>query len=180
MRQKLKIPLTILSILTTAIVIASAWKMSVTSMTLQANSIELKCETSCSQTKARTSQAILTFKASEGQLSQIALETTVFSEGFAQGILARLTGISRDGKFLVVRPENQRNVSGLSSLTIAGVEVSEPTGLVRVTIEGLEPGLNYQWRLRSLDLATSLSDTAVCQAPVCPFDEVEEQIIRTR
>lgn len=180
MWQKLKIPLTILSIVTTAVVIASAWKMSVTSMTLQANSIELKCETSCSQTKIRTPQVILTFKAAESQLSQIALETTVFSEGFALGILARLTGITREGRFQVVRPENQRNVGGLSSLTIAGVEVSEPTGMVRVTIEGLEPGLNYQWRLRSLDLATALSDVAICQAPACPFDQIEEQIIQTR
>lgn len=180
MRQKMKLPLTLLSILLIAGVVASAWKMSVTSMALQANSIELKCDISCHESKIRTPQAELSFKAGQDQLSQIAVEVTVFKNGFAKGTLARLTGISRDGKFVIVRTDNQANVSGLERLLVGGIEVSEATGLVTVVIEGLEPGLKYYWRLKSLDLASTLSNTAVCQAPACPFDQVEEQVPRIR
>lgn len=180
MSGKLKIPLTVLAILLISGVIAAAWKMSLTSMAIQANSIDLKCDISCSETKIRTSQAELTFRAGESQLSQIAIEVTIFKNGFSKGILARLSGVSPNSRFVLVRPDDQSNISGLERLLVAGIEVSEATGEVKVTIEGLEPGLNYFWRLQSVDLSRTLSNAAVCQAPACPFDQVEEQIPRIR
>ena len=40
-----------------------------------------------------------------------------------------------------------------------------------VLIEGLEPGLNYIWRLRfPSDSGVIVTQTVTCEAPVCPAD----------
>lgn len=135
----------------------------------------LECTVFCSETKLRTSVAEITWPSSEESLSRQVLEVTVYKNGFTRGTYATLAPVQRGQKFSLQRIGDRReHVRGLERLVITDVYFSKKRGgLAVVRVEGLEPGLNYFWRLRSGagDGAPALTR---CQATECPADMEKE------
>jgi hypothetical protein len=164
----LSVTLVVLSLI---IFLATVWRTDKSGWAFQDDPSALACKMSCSDTELRTSIAELTWQADTlpTDLSQQALEVTVFKDGFQRGIKARLTPVQNGQQFTLFTPLNQ-SAPGLERLVLADVQTL-PGGRVQVRVKGPEAGLNYFWRLQTADGSTTLSKTVRCQAPVCPADE---------
>lgn len=137
----------------------------------------LECRAFCSDSNAGVSVAEVTFSSSEDRLSQLALEVTVYKDGFALGRLARVAPIRAGQKFTVIQPEDQRvSAPGFDQLALTDVRVQRDRGLVTAQVEGLDAGLNYFWRIRPADGSGPVSEITVCRAPICPVDSEPPQI----
>lgn len=137
------------------------------------SSTELRCEAFCSDISPGVSVAELTFSGAADTLSQLALEITVYKDGFARGRLARVSPIRGGQKFEIIRPgDEQGSAPGFDKLTLAAVRLQQERGLVTARVEGLDAGLNYFWRVRPAGGGTG-TETTVCRAPICPVDSGE-------
>lgn len=165
-------------------------------------SLVMRCETYCSRTKLRTANAQISWvdpsvtvgrerAAGAGPVEQ-QLETTVFRNGFAEGLSASFPTLEPSPD---IRPEaapaiRQRNLPALERLRIVGatrpraageaandiMRLSPEQRAASVIVEGLEAGLTYRWRIRfrtNGDWQTS--EPVVCAAPICPADMREER-----
>ena len=73
-----------------------------------------------------------------------------------------------------VRETTQRPAT-LRTVPSAGSRHPFETYVLVNNVEGLEPGLNYIWRVViETDDGSLVSETVTCQAPVCPADIQEE------
>lgn len=149
--------------------------------------LAVTCETFCSQTRVGTSSVrlrwSLTPKAESAAVKSLSdakasIEVTVFSEGLDKGAYVTLPVPSSQP----VRPvaavglEKQAN---LRAYQIRIVEVEPPRAVeaaqppeASVLIEGLEPGVNYTWRVVLETAAGRLASAPVtCQAATCPTDQ---------
>lgn len=133
------------------------------------SSASLSCEVFCSDTRVGVSVAELTFSGA-GSLGQLALEVTVYKNGFAIGRFARISPIREGQKFEVIRPPGENSTPGLDTLVITAVRLQTGGGLVTVRVEGLDAGLNYFWRVRPADGSGAGTEITVCQAVECPVD----------
>lgn len=159
---------------------------------------ELICEVSCDKVKPRTPFAVLIWKVAEtpvdaqaltARLATQGLEVTVYKDGFDKQKFAALPSLRREGRFLVRQSSaaSQRRTTGLDQLVVVDITpLSEPSdparfdpsrrragrfSYVAVRVEGLEPGLNYFWRVSSETGDRQAAGAIVrCQAPVCPAD----------
>ncbi len=140
------------------------------------SSTQLQCEAFCSDTRVGVSVTEVTFSGTADSLSQLALEVTIYKDGFARNRLARITPIRAGQKFTIVLPEGPQPAAqriptpGLDQLTLTEVRLQSERGLVTVRIEGLDAGLNYFWRVRPADGSGPGTQTAVCRAAICPVD----------
>lgn len=161
--------------------------------------VSLTCEVRCSPTKLRTAIAVIRWSGpaekvgaaalAGGAPSDVALDVTVFRNGFARNRFTSFNGLAAGATTL--RKAEPRGfastdppIKALDNLQVVNVQGSaaQPgpmatlgtpeTGLVMVEIEGIEPGMIYQWRLRIPGLAQEVF--ARCEAPVCPADLKEE------
>lgn len=133
----------------------------------------------------------------EARLGQQGLDTTVYKDGFSRGVYARLLPVLRTQRFLMQSStlkdarQQQRRTPGLDRLTVTairpvsersraeraealdpGKSKDERTALVGVQVEGLEPGLNYFWRVViEVQGRRETSEVIRCQAPTCPVDQ---------
>lgn len=131
------------------------------------SSTSLSCEVFCSDTRIGVSVAELTFSGDTSNLSQLVLEVTVYKNGFAIGRLARVSPIRAGQKFELIRPPGETgSAPGFDTLVVTAVRLQN--GLVTVRVEGLEPGLNYFWRVHPT--GGSGTEITVCQAVECPVD----------
>ena len=143
----------------------------------------LECKVYCSPTKLRTPIAELTWVAADKSLDRQGLEVTVYKNGFEKGPFARLLLIERGQKFTLQKTPRYTSggrTPGLDSLFITEVRTREDRlsqrsiNIATVQVEGLEPGLNYYWRVVSKVsgkwLASKTVQAVRCQAPVCPAD----------
>lgn len=152
------------------------WRGSQSGQAFQTDPLEFACEVSCSRTELRTAQAQLSWQASAASvdLTQQVLEVTVFKDGFQRGLQARLVPTEGAQKFsLSALAATALSQTSLTRLDVAGIEIAS-TGRVQIRVKGLEPGLNYFWRLQSADGFTTLSGPVRSQAPTCPADEARE------
>jgi hypothetical protein len=152
----------------------------------------LECKTYCSDVKLRTPIAELTWPASAtASLERQGLEVTVYKNGFERGLSARLLVVRQGEKFSLQRAaaavsSSAQRVPGLDKLVVVGVRTrsmrlrASSVNTITVQVEGLEPGLNYYWRVLSNTSGTNwvanrAYQTVRCQAPVCPADMQPEE-----
>jgi hypothetical protein len=155
---------------------------------------QVQCVAYCRKDKPRTPVVEVRWRVSTQPLSanemalrmnQQNLEVTVYKDGYGRGLYASLPSAAPTERFLMNAdsPQAQSQIPGLSHLVVTDVVTSkEPekgpnfelfaAGLdsaewIIVKIEGVEPGLNYYWRLPSV----AGNQTVVsCRASVCPGD----------
>ena len=129
---------------------------------------------------ATNPQALATGIASER------LDVTTFKDGFSRGVFAQLSPVRENQPFGLAPNAPQAAVPSLRGLSVTRVTTlqekiasgepnanagimpaaaaNDPSRVVVVEIEGLQPGVNYFWR------RTPGGPVARCQAPVCPSD----------
>jgi hypothetical protein len=148
----------------------------------------LECQVACAETPSREPVAVLRWSANKDArmkaLSEQRLEATIYKDGFERGA------------FVAVQPSAKMEPKRFSPIGTGGREL--PLALTRlhtaipprdesklrfesteqqpaVLVFGLEPGLNYFWRIAvSASTGNVASETVRCQAPVCPFDSDRE------
>jgi len=136
----------------------------------------LQVEVSCSPTKIRTPIARISWEGSEETLQGQRLDVTVYKDGFSRGVYASLSSVRPSERFVIPRAEKALayRPPGLD-LVVSNVETSRQTRRPAVVVEGLQPGLNYFWRIVAETKGLSVSSEVVRQqAPVCPADLREE------
>ena len=153
----------------------------------------LTCVVTCSETKLQTSNAWIRWtrtssaanaaKLEDTPLERYQLETTVFKDGFDKGLFVALPVVK--GGAPIARPNILADRDRLRAyhLQVVAVERSGPAESRKagvpetsVMVEGLEPGMNYTWRLSiQADGGEVVSRDVTCQAPVCPADMQPEE-----
>jgi hypothetical protein len=142
--------------------------------------MELVCQVSCSPTKLRTGVATLSWAVRPGSGTRAqqeqALDMSVYPDGFATGAYARLFPLQRGGPF-TPPPTRGPGPSPLESAPRAfKVEAAEARAVPEsnrmvVRVEGVEPGLNYFFRVASPTRGEGeATEPVTCTAPVCPAD----------
>ena len=141
----------------------------------QTPSAAFECRVFCSEEKLRTPVAELTWRSTEARLSTSRIEVTVYKDGFQTGKYVALRSTKGERSYQlpqVKQAQTQELIPALRELVV--VEASSlraRPGVVAVRIEGLEPGLNYFWRVVSTTSGRQIAEgTTRCQAPVCPAD----------
>ncbi|MGE0131477.1 MAG: hypothetical protein AB7U82_25625 [Blastocatellales bacterium] len=188
MWQRYKIPLLLVLLLLLAVVIVSVrqpWATRSSGFVGAQPSTGLECETFCSDTRVGVSVAEITFSGDAGSLSQLALEATVYKDGFSLGRLARVTPIRGGQKFVIIQPGSQQSSApasapGFDRLVLTAVRLQQERGLVTARVENLDAGLNYFWRVRPADGSGTPSGTTVCQATICPVEEPPRDVTAPR
>lgn len=135
---------------------------------------DLRCQVSCSRTKLRTGVATVSWGVNPGSgeraVQEQALDMSVFSDGFATGAYARLFPLHRGGSPTLPRgpiPSAPRAFE-VEATTVRAVPEANR---MEVRIEGVEPGLNYFFRVASSTRGNGdVSPPVSCTAPVCPAD----------
>lgn len=141
------------------------------------SSTGLACEVFCSDTRVGVSVAEVTFSGAADSLSQLALEVTVYKDGFTLGRFARVSPIRGGQKFEIIRPGSQQGPApGFDTLALTAVRLQADRGLVTARVEGLDAGLNYFWRVRPAGGGGTGTETTVCRAPECPVDSEPPQV----
>jgi hypothetical protein len=141
-----------------------------------------ECRVYCSDEQLRTPVAELSWRSSEARMGETQIEVTVYKDGFKKGLYATLDSSKGSRSFQSQKSRVAQDlIPGLSQLVVVDTsnlaDPSNPSnlrvrsGMVAVRIEGLEPGLNYTWRVVSKASGRQVTGvTATCQAPVCPAD----------
>lgn len=135
------------------------------------------CRTYCSEIKLRTGIALLTWSSNERAFSNQRIDVTVYTNGFRDHVYTILWPIKTYQKFqtsslvkLPDRDDNQRLF-----LTVGQVDFDQKSGRVSVELEGLEPSINYFWRVLALTKKGWVpSQTIDGAGPICPADMVDE------
>lgn len=142
------------------------------------SSMAFECRTFCSEEKLRTPVAELVWRSSEARLKGQRIEVTVYKDGFAKGLYVALGTVKgeRSVPFQKTR-QYQEPIAALSKLVVVEtLTLREQPGMVAVRVEGLEPGLNYFWRVVTASNGRMMAGgTTRCQAPVCPADLQPDQ-----
>ncbi len=111
------------------------------------------------------------------------VEVAVNEDGFERGRFARLPSANPQARFAPAgQAAGAAPLPGLGDLSVRAVTSSqEPAGALRLAtpaesgqenlvlqVQGLRPGLNYYWRVRSS--TPGQTRMVMCRAPVCPTD----------
>lgn len=152
--------------------------------------LTITVEMFCSDTKLRTSNARIRWSMPKAALdasglasfagAKQSLETTVYKNGFDKGLLVFFP-VSPATPDRPVVPQAQTRQPPVRAFQISLIEVEQPrTALspnaaieMGAVFEGLEPGVNYTWRI-AIDTGTGriVSPSVTSQAWVCPADLV--------
>jgi hypothetical protein len=151
----------------------------------------LECSVSCSYEKPGTAVAEIRWKAtSRGallaeSLNQQRLDVTVYKDGFARKRFATVQPASATRGLSTFSAEPGVPLPAALHLRVVSVRMpgaaagsSAERGLSpqaeTVRVEGLEPGINYFWRLAGAPGSAS-TQTVRCQAPTCPVDNPRKE-----
>jgi len=137
----------------------------------------LQVEVSCDPIRIRTPIARVSWEPSGKTLQTDRLDVTVYKDGFQIGVYASASSFRPELKFALSKSDKAAafRPPGLD-LLIRKAEMPSQSRRVSVTVEGLEPRLNYFWRVLSAGAGQSVSSEIVRhQAPVCPADLREDQ-----
>jgi hypothetical protein len=146
--------------------------------------LTITCEVFCSETRLRTSNARIRWydAKTDAQASRAAaprtLQTTVFAQGFEKNLYVNVplgADATPQAPAQAAAAQRQRplrafqfRVLQLEGPRASAVDTPE-------SVEDLEPGTTYRWRLAGADDAgTGRSPVVVCKALVCPADLVRE------
>ena len=152
--------------------------------------LTVTCEVFCSSTKLRTVNARLRWTVATPALAELtartttrqSVEVTVYKDGFAKGLSATLPlgAASAERPIAAVVPATR---PALRAYQLQIIEVERPRALesaagggseTGVIVEGLEPGMNYTWRVAvETPDGKVVSAPVTCQALVCPADMVQ-------
>ncbi|MEM7480799.1 MAG: hypothetical protein AAF481_06470 [Acidobacteriota bacterium] len=156
---------------------------------------KLTCEVSCSDLVLRTGKARIAWSLADRSpeaLRSVAdaprrLETTVFKHGFDRGNYLtlslgdasdesaqsrKMTGADRGLRAYELQITDSTSAQSLRSKVSENARSAE----IFAVVEGLEPGLNYTWRVVvGSPSGEWLSPSVTCTAPVCPADLVGEE-----
>lgn len=154
----------------------------------------------CSETRLRTSNARITWRAGRAALAGMAsltaapqrLETTVFKGGFEKGLYVALPigdaaadrpiaaiapaipGVAGAAQQTLTRRAYQIRLIAVTAPRAAAAAAAADTSEMDAVVENLEPGVNYTWRLAvDAPAGRMVSPTVSLRAPVCPADLVE-------
>ena len=156
-----------------------------------------QCKTYCSRDNPGVSVAEIRWTVADKPLTeegmrslvlQQSLEVTVYKDGFETGSFAVLPSLTPGRRFtLRTTAEGGAASPGLQRLTLIEVVTSkerprpdlrlrntpkDKTESVTAKVEGLEFGVNYFWRVRSLTSTSSTLQVVGCQAATCQVDYV--------
>jgi hypothetical protein len=160
--------------------------------------LTLDVEGFCSETRLRTSNARITWRAGSAAIAGMAnlaaapqrLETTVFKGGFEKGLYVALPigDAAADRPIAAIAPAVP-GVAGAAQQTLTRrayqirlIAVTAPRAAAAAAdasemdavVENLEPGVNYTWRLAvDAPAGRMVSPTVSLRALVCPADLVE-------
>ena len=152
---------------------------------------DLACVTYCAPDQPGTPVAEIRWvvgnQASASEIRRTAVqqnvEVAVNEDGFERGRFARLASANPQARFAPAgQPAGAAPLPGLGNLSVRAVTSSrESAGALRLAtpaeggqenlvlqVQGLRPGLNYYWRVRSS--TPGQTRTVMCRAPVCPTD----------
>ncbi len=140
--------------------------------------MELVCQVSCSPTKLRTGVATVSWAVRPGSGTRAqreqALDMSVFPDGFNTGAYARLFPLQRGGPFTPIPtrgPSPTESAPRAFQVEAAEARTVPQANRVVVRVEGVEPGLNYFFRVASPTRGEGESSPPIsCTAPVCPAD----------
>ena len=143
----------------------------------------------CSDTKLRTSNARIRWGMPGDALeasgvksfaaAKQSLEATVYKNGFEKGLQVSVP-ISQASPDRPVAAQLQERKPKLRAFQFSLIEIEQPKATLAVeggemgaVVEGLEPGVNYTWRI-AIDTAAGriVSAPVTSQARVCPADLV--------
>lgn len=152
---------------------------------------DLVCQTYCSSVEPGTPVAevrwvVSTQPASGANLRVLAgqqnVEAAVNEDGFERGRFVRLASASPQARFAPTGQPNAPPLPGLGNLNVLAVASSQDSpGALRlatpseggrenvvVQVQGLQPGMNYYWRVRPPTQGEA--QVVMCRAPICPAD----------
>ncbi|HXD32554.1 MAG TPA: hypothetical protein VN643_15640 [Pyrinomonadaceae bacterium] len=132
-----------------------------------------ECRTFCSPDKLRTPVMELVWRASQASLAAERVEVTVYKDGFAKGVYVSVGASQGQSAALTTRntAQDDRLPPALKKLVVVdSASLSTRPGMATIQIEGLEPGLNYFWRVVSGSNRLVAGGAVRCKAPVCPAD----------
>ncbi len=141
------------------------------SSVLEASGIEITVE--CSRFKPRTGIATIKWIEPQRSLADRRLDLAVHKEAFENELFATVWPIEYGKESRLynrTRYPNEALTRGLR-LTTSEVNPSRGGSASTVKLEGLEPGLNYFWRVLKRDANGWISEGVIrIQAPTCPAD----------
>jgi hypothetical protein len=160
------------------------------------------CQTYCSQVDlgqgvVEIRRKVETTSADARALAQAVkaekIEVTTFADGFERGLFATMSPapLPKGAQPKALRSATGQAIPGLEKLRVIAVATSrdrpkpalrlQPSieaGVESATIQigGLEPGMNYYWRLPAAASLRSAQpeEVLLCRGPICPVDRVRE------
>jgi hypothetical protein len=140
---------------------------------------EFHVEVSCSEIKPRTLVATLKWKGAKNIFARQRLDATIHKGGFKKDAFTSLWPIKSDQKFQSISKVKNSNLSVSKSLYLNTVKADfDPEKeTASVKLEGLEPGVNYFWRILTLVDEKGWISGAVVRTNgiICPADIVNEK-----
>jgi hypothetical protein len=153
--------------------------------------LSVTCETFCSETKLRTTNARIRWSLPRAALAAInltslsaasqRLEVTVYKNGFDKGLSVALpiSAATPARPVLPLAQTPQTSATQPRAFQIRLIEIEQPRAAdaaateMGVVIENLEPGVTYTWRV-AIDTPAGriVSSPTRCQARVCPADSI--------
>ncbi len=111
------------------------------------------------------------------------VDATVYEDGFDRGLFVRLPSVTPQARFAPAgQPAGAKPLPGLDRLIVNAMSTSQDAaGALRLAspaeggrenvvlqVQGLQPGMNYYWRVRPASQAEP--QVVMCRAPICPTD----------
>lgn len=139
---------------------------------------QLTCEVSCSQFKLRTGNAQISWSNPAVAGAETRLDFAVHKNGFETGVFASFSPFAQRQELTpaTVSSAKMREIPAFN-VRMLKADLAK-TGETRnsMTVEGLEPGLIYRWRILTRTARGWVpSQTVACPAPVCPADMIKEK-----
>jgi hypothetical protein len=150
--------------------------------------VALECSVTCTDTFPREALAIVRWSPTkEAQLNARSgqrLEATIYKNGFEEGAFVGVEAptVMELQSFKSPGKETRKLPPALTKLRTvlppkedANLRLESTADKRVVLVTGLEPGVNYFWRIAAGAGDNQVASTIVrCQAPVCPFDQDSE------
>jgi hypothetical protein len=134
---------------------------------------DLRIEVGCSETRARVVVARVTWHSQPSVQDRQRVDVTVGEDGFAKGHYRSLPLTGEIRRFVVPDEvvREQWPSRALDSLVVTRMTRSPDADSVMVDVEGLEPRVNYYWRIATrMDDEWVIGEPVAIQAPVCVAD----------
>lgn len=156
--------------------------------------LSVEVEPYCSETKLRTSNARIRWSMPKEALeahkltalagAKQSLEATVYRDGFEKGLLVSvpLAQASPERPLAALVQEKKPKVRAFQFSVIGYEQPKEARAVegggaeMSAVVEGLEPGVNYTWRIAiETESGRIVSESTTSRAVVCPADMVPEK-----